>query len=172
MAEIKNKQSLIGKVVSTKMDNTVSVEVTRLVAHPVYKKRIKKHKKNLDNLNANITVKEQPLMITNWKKVYLQEKTRILILKKKWIQNKWLKNLMKMLIQKTSYKMHKLIKTKIIIMSPISSRPNFPHPRKSLNSIQGNNELRIKHITYFKRCQVHNADFRTATKATLFNMRM
>ena len=41
MDEIKNKQSLIGKVVSTKMENTVSVEVTRLVAHPVYKKRIK-----------------------------------------------------------------------------------------------------------------------------------
>jgi len=57
MTEIKNKQSLIGKVVSTKMENTVSVEVTRLVAHPVYKKRIKKHKKFLSHV-SNIAPKD------------------------------------------------------------------------------------------------------------------
>ena len=56
MTENKNKQSLIGKVVSTKMENTVSVEVTRLVAHPVYKKRIKKHKKFLSHV-SNIVPK-------------------------------------------------------------------------------------------------------------------
>ena len=44
MSDRKNKQSLIGKVVSAKMKNTVSVEVTRVISHPVYKKRIKKHK--------------------------------------------------------------------------------------------------------------------------------
>ena len=57
MTAIKNKQSLIGKVVSTKMENTVSVEVTRLVAHPVYKKRIKKHKKFLSHV-SNIVPKD------------------------------------------------------------------------------------------------------------------
>ena len=57
MTEIKNKQSLIGKVVSTKMENTVSVEVTRLVAHPVYKKRIKKHKKFFSHV-SNIVPKD------------------------------------------------------------------------------------------------------------------
>ena len=57
MTEIKNKQSLIGKVVSTKMEDTVSVEVTRLVAHPVYKKRIKKHKKFLSHV-SNIVPKD------------------------------------------------------------------------------------------------------------------
>ena len=57
MAESKNKQSLIGKVVSTKMENTVSVEVTRLIAHPVYKKRIKKHKKFLSHV-SNIVPKD------------------------------------------------------------------------------------------------------------------
>lgn len=31
-----------GKIVSTKMDKTVIVEVERLVVHPVYKKRVKK----------------------------------------------------------------------------------------------------------------------------------
>ena len=57
MTEVKNKQSLIGKVVSTKMEDTVSVEVTRLVAHPVYKKRIKKHKKFLSHI-SNIVPKD------------------------------------------------------------------------------------------------------------------
>ncbi len=57
MIENKTKQNLIGKVVSTKMDSTVSVEVTRLVAHPVYKKRIKKHKKFLSHV-SNIVPKD------------------------------------------------------------------------------------------------------------------
>ena len=51
MTDKKNKQSLIGKVVSSKMLNTVSVEVARLIAHPVYKKRIKKHKKFLSHVS-------------------------------------------------------------------------------------------------------------------------
>ena len=51
MSDRKNKQSLIGKVVSSKMQNTVSVEVARLIAHPVYKKRIKKHKKFLSHVS-------------------------------------------------------------------------------------------------------------------------
>ena len=51
MPNRKNKQSLIGKVVSAKMQNTVSVEVARVIAHPVYKKRIKKHKKFLSHVS-------------------------------------------------------------------------------------------------------------------------
>ena len=51
MSKRKNKQSLIGKVVSAKMQNTVNVEVTRVIAHPVYKKRIKKHKKFLSHVS-------------------------------------------------------------------------------------------------------------------------
>jgi small subunit ribosomal protein S17 len=34
-----------GRVVSTKMAKTATVEVVRLVSHPVYKKRVKKTKK-------------------------------------------------------------------------------------------------------------------------------
>jgi len=37
-----SKKIYTGKVVSDKMDKTVVVAVTRLVQHPVYKKRIKK----------------------------------------------------------------------------------------------------------------------------------
>ena len=51
MSNRKNKQSLIGKVVSAKMQNTVNVEVTRVIAHPIYKKRIKKHKKFLSHVS-------------------------------------------------------------------------------------------------------------------------
>ncbi len=36
---------LIGKVVSTKMNKTVLVEIERLVPHPLYRKRLKKTKK-------------------------------------------------------------------------------------------------------------------------------
>lgn len=34
-----------GKIVSTKMTNTVTVEVERFLAHPIYKKRFKRNKK-------------------------------------------------------------------------------------------------------------------------------
>jgi len=33
------------------MQNTVSVEVARVIAHPTYKKRIKKHKKFLSHVS-------------------------------------------------------------------------------------------------------------------------
>ncbi|TEU02390.1 30S ribosomal protein S17 [Candidatus Woesebacteria bacterium] len=34
-----------GKVVSIKMDKTATVEITRMVVHPIYKKRFKRAKK-------------------------------------------------------------------------------------------------------------------------------
>ena len=52
MSKYNNRQNLIGKVVSTKMDSTVSVLVTRVVSHPVYKKRIKKYKKYLSHVSS------------------------------------------------------------------------------------------------------------------------
>ena len=36
------RKTIIGKVVSDKMDKTVTVAVETLVAHPIYKKRYKK----------------------------------------------------------------------------------------------------------------------------------
>jgi len=46
------RQNLVGKVVSTKMDSTVSVLVTRVTSHPVYKKRVKKYKKYLSHIST------------------------------------------------------------------------------------------------------------------------
>ena len=41
----RKKQSMVGEVVSDKMDKTVIVQVTRKIPHPVYKKFVKRFKK-------------------------------------------------------------------------------------------------------------------------------
>ena len=43
----RRRQSLIGKVISTKMEKTVNVKVTREIAHPIYHKRVKRFKNYL-----------------------------------------------------------------------------------------------------------------------------
>lgn len=45
MAEVRKRQSLVGEVVSDKMDKTVVVKVTRVIPHPVYHKYVKRFKK-------------------------------------------------------------------------------------------------------------------------------
>ncbi|MCP2519776.1 30S ribosomal protein S17 [Candidatus Aminicenantes bacterium AC-708-M15] len=47
MKEKSRRKTLIGVVTSDKMQKTVTVTVTRLVQHPLYKKTIKKRKKYL-----------------------------------------------------------------------------------------------------------------------------
>ena len=51
MSRLINRQNLVGKVISTKMKDTVNVLVTRVISHPVYKKRVKKHKKYLAHVS-------------------------------------------------------------------------------------------------------------------------
>ena len=41
----RNRQTLVGKVVSDKMDKTVVVVVERLKMHPLYHRQVKKRKK-------------------------------------------------------------------------------------------------------------------------------
>ena len=77
MIENKTKQNLIGKVVSTKMDSTVSVEVTRLVAHPVYKKRIKKHKKFLSHVSNIVPKNGDIVRITATKPISKVKRWRV-----------------------------------------------------------------------------------------------
>ena len=45
MSQATGRKSCVGKVVSNKMTQTVVVEVTRLVRHPVYQKVIRKSEK-------------------------------------------------------------------------------------------------------------------------------
>ena len=53
----RKRQSLIGEVISTKMDKTVNVKVTRQIPHPIYRKRVKRFKKYLAHV-ASINPKE------------------------------------------------------------------------------------------------------------------
>lgn len=48
---------LTGKVVSTKMQNTIVVKVTTVRAHPIYKKKMRRDKK-IKAANFNLAVKE------------------------------------------------------------------------------------------------------------------
>jgi small subunit ribosomal protein S17 len=53
----RRRQSLIGEVISTKMEKTVNVKVTREIAHPVYHKRVKRFKNYLAHV-ASVSPKE------------------------------------------------------------------------------------------------------------------
>ena len=56
MAERK-RQTIVGEVVSDKMEKTVVVQVTRKIQHPVYKKFVKRFKKfnaHADTLSPKI----------------------------------------------------------------------------------------------------------------------
>ena len=50
--DFKKKQTLVGEVVSDKMEKTVVVRVTRKIPHPVYGKYIKRYKKHLAHINS------------------------------------------------------------------------------------------------------------------------
>ena len=77
MSNRKNRQSLIGKVVSAKMQNTVSVEVARVIAHPVYKKRIKKHKKFLSHVSEVSPKIGDVVRITSTKPISKNKRWRV-----------------------------------------------------------------------------------------------
>jgi len=53
----RKRQSLIGEVISTKMENTVNVKVTREIPHPVYHKRVKRFKNYLAHV-ASVSPKD------------------------------------------------------------------------------------------------------------------
>jgi small subunit ribosomal protein S17 len=48
----RKRQSMVGEVVSDKMEKTVVVEVTRKIPHPVYKKFVKRFKKHLVHVES------------------------------------------------------------------------------------------------------------------------
>ena len=47
MSVRRKRQSLVGEVISTKMEKTVTVRVLREIPHPVYQKRVKRYKNYL-----------------------------------------------------------------------------------------------------------------------------
>ena len=52
MSKKVKRQTVVGKVVSSKMDKTVIVLVTRLISHPIYKKRVKRYKKYFAHISS------------------------------------------------------------------------------------------------------------------------
>lgn len=63
--ETKNRKTLVGKVVSDKMDKTIVVSVTRFEKHPKYKKYMKISKKykahdeeGVAKVGDNVTIEE------------------------------------------------------------------------------------------------------------------
>ena len=46
----RKRQSLIGEVISTKMEKTVTVRVLREIPHPIYQKRVKRYKNYLAHI--------------------------------------------------------------------------------------------------------------------------
>ena len=48
----KTRQSMIGEVVSDKMEKTVVVQVTRKIPHPVYSKFVKRFKKYMVHVES------------------------------------------------------------------------------------------------------------------------
>ncbi|MDC0882213.1 30S ribosomal protein S17 [Candidatus Marinimicrobia bacterium] len=67
----------MGKVVSTKMNSTVNVEVTRVVAHPVYQKRIKKHKKFLSHVSKVVPKEGDVVKIVSTKPISKNKRWRV-----------------------------------------------------------------------------------------------
>ncbi|MBT3518535.1 MAG: 30S ribosomal protein S17 [Candidatus Marinimicrobia bacterium] len=53
----RRRQSLIGEVISTKMEKTVNVKVMREISHPIYHKRVKRFKNYLAHV-ASVTPKD------------------------------------------------------------------------------------------------------------------
>jgi len=52
MTEQSKRQTLTGEVVSTKMEKTVVVKVTRKIKHPLYRKYIKIYKKHFAHIGT------------------------------------------------------------------------------------------------------------------------
>ena len=48
----RKRQSLVGQVISTKMDKTVNVKVTRIISHPLYHKKVNRFKNYLAHVSS------------------------------------------------------------------------------------------------------------------------
>ncbi|MBH90950.1 MAG: 30S ribosomal protein S17 [Candidatus Marinimicrobia bacterium] len=77
MSRAINRQNLVGKVISTKMKDTVNVLVTRVISHPVYKKRVKKHKKYLAHVSKVLPKEGDIVKIISVKPISKNKRWRV-----------------------------------------------------------------------------------------------
>jgi small subunit ribosomal protein S17 len=52
MSVKRKRQSLVGEVISTKMNKTVNVKVTRIISHPLYNKKVNRFKNYLAHVSS------------------------------------------------------------------------------------------------------------------------
>ena len=52
MNTLRKRQTLVGEVVSAKMEKTVNVRVVREIPHPIYHKRVKRYKNYLAHVES------------------------------------------------------------------------------------------------------------------------
>ena len=52
MSNQRKRQSLVGQVISTKMNKTVNVKVTRIISHPLYHKKVNRFKNYLAHVSS------------------------------------------------------------------------------------------------------------------------
>ncbi|OGH07127.1 MAG: 30S ribosomal protein S17 [Candidatus Levybacteria bacterium RBG_13_35_9] len=76
------KKIQIGKIVSVKMGNTVVVEVTRRVTHPLYKKILKRSKKYKVDSSEITPVLGDSVKIVSTKPISKEKHFKILEVKK------------------------------------------------------------------------------------------
>lgn len=78
-AEQVNKvRTITGKVVSAKMDKTVSVQVERLVKHPVYGKYVKRSTKFLAHDENNVCKEGDVVSITSCRPISKRKTFRLI----------------------------------------------------------------------------------------------
>ena len=78
MSEQKRSRSLTGRVVSSKMDKTVSVVVERQVKHPLYKKYIRLSTKLLAHDESNECGEGDTVMIEECRPISRHKSWRLL----------------------------------------------------------------------------------------------
>ena len=77
MSAQRKRQSLIGEVVSAKMEKTVTVRVTREIPHPVYHKRVKRYKNYLAHVASVMPNDGDVVKILSTKPVSKQKRWQV-----------------------------------------------------------------------------------------------
>jgi len=73
----RNRRSVVGTVVSDKMDKTVVVQVERLVKHKLYHKYIRRHKKLAAHDETNVCRIGDKVLITESRPLSKSKKWRV-----------------------------------------------------------------------------------------------
>ena len=77
MSVHRKRQSLVGEVISTKMEKTVTVRVLREIPHPVYHKRVKRYKNYLAHIASIIPNDGDIVKILSSKPVSKQKRWQV-----------------------------------------------------------------------------------------------